>query len=95
MKDIRIIVSSKHLANQLNELNTDEIYRVDVDGDNCIAISTATQSVDIHCVVDSIDKRLYPEGRRWDWLRKLVNQVDEQPIILEISEVSLKVYFVY
>jgi predicted GTPase len=94
---MKIIVSSKYLASELNKLLADENERVDqVDiCSNELIIYTQYKSA-ILSLVDTNGTGNFKQGdRRWDWIKELVNQVDEQPIVLDIYENVVNVIFQY
>lgn len=39
--------------------------------------------------------KMCQDNRRWDWLKKLVNQVEDQPLVLDLSDYSLEAIFQY
>jgi hypothetical protein len=93
---MKIIVSSKSLAACLNKLDleSNHIERIVANGDELTFINRL-QSEDLSCVISFFQPMLRQIDTRWDWVKKLVNQVDEQPIVLNISENDVQVIFTY
>jgi hypothetical protein len=97
---MEFIVSSKNLATVLS--------RIDFENDNVNSVSydLLTSTLTIKTNLTSVDMKvtmldrpiitvMNQSNRRWDWLRKLCMSVEEQPIIIRISEMTLKITFEY
>lgn len=91
-----VLTSSKKLANRLNELDLDffPVERIVVCDSN-LSICSNNMSVDVFSVIltkfDGEELEINQINRRWDGIKKLVNQIDEQPMILKIFEGSVEV----
>ena len=93
---MKIIVSSKQLAVKLNEFDfeNDSIQAVRAEKSN-LYLDSQKKTVEIWCEITEFRARVVQEGVRWDWLKNLVNKVDEQPVVLEITKDCVKVIFHY
>jgi uncharacterized protein (UPF0218 family) len=94
---MKILVSSKHLAAKLNEIdfNNDKVMSI---GDNVTEVIIKTINRDIELYAEILIFSANPidqQERRWDWIKELVNKVDEQPICLDIKEKFVNVIFQY
>ena len=99
---MKILVSSKALANKLSRIDfaNDSVFNVVLNPvgntTSCeLSINTNTQSIKI--VVESIkfQAAVNQEHRNWKWVMKLLSSVEEQPVVLEISEHVVNVIFQY
>ena len=93
---MRILISSKQLATELNKINFEEedVFQVRGEGSDLI-ICTNKQNIEIQCEILEFEPRILQEDRRWDWVKNLVNAIDEQPIVLDIHENAINVIFHY
>ena len=93
---MKILISSKKLATGLKDIDFSSEAVFQVRGESSkIIISTEKQSVEIDCDILQFNPRIRQVGRRWDWVRNLVNSVEEQPLTLEIKESVVNVIFQY
>jgi hypothetical protein len=94
---MKIVVSSKSLAICLNKLNLETEYVLSVTlKDKILRFNTLKHSVEIYVEPNTSEPTyIRQENRRWDWVKKLVNQVNDQPISVEISESSVNLIFQY
>jgi len=103
---MKILVSSKALANKLSEIdfNNDDVYNVVLNPDKRVAgvfgtcemsINTKTQSVKIMIEAIVFKAAVVQENRRWDCIKDLVSMVADQPIVLHITENCTNVIFQY
>jgi len=58
-----------------------------------INVDVITDNLNVDVITDK--DYIMQEHRRWDWVRDLLNKVDEQPIVLEISQYFINVIFQY
>lgn len=95
---MRLIASSKTLANQLAKIDfeKDNVNSVSIEG-NTLWIHAQNHSVELFVEKSNIffKSPLQQTGRRWDWVKQLVSSVEEQPIVLEIHENVVNVIFQY
>lgn len=102
-KIMKFIISSKYLANTLSNIdfsddNVETIILHTHSKTNILTIQTRKTSLEI--VVNMVlekpfFKTIRQNSRRWDWLKMLVTQVAEQPIVIEVTENSLDITFQY
>lgn len=102
---MKILISSKYLAAELNKLGVNDFYihRVSLHGSELKLITLVyddegypqTNSITLIVHNASESGTIIQDNRQWSWVRKLVNQVDEQPLILEITEHAVNVIFQY
>ena len=94
---MKILISSKQLAHELNKID----FRIEnvigiIEESKGIVLSTERQNIETSCIILTEGMKIIKQyKRRWDWIKKLVNQVDEQPVTLEISEGIINVIFQY
>ena len=94
---MKVLISSKQLAHELNKIDfsIENVIGI-IEESKGIVLSTARQNIGISCEVLIKGMKIMRQGDiRWDWIKKLVNKVDEQPITLEISENTVNVIFQY
>lgn len=72
----------------------ENVEHVKYEDDNLV-ISTNKQIIKIICGCLNYHVTIKQENRRWDWVKKLVTRVEEQPIVLEIYEGCVSVIFQY
>lgn len=92
---MKIIVSSKHLQEQLS--------KIDFDSENINRIAFVKGGFNFStmkqdgCVIGEIQYNYASEMRqhqnRWDLILKLVSQIEDQPITLDIHEFKVEVTF--
>ena len=93
--NMKILISSKHLASQLNKIDFDLDCVVQVGGIKNFEINTNKQTIKIPCEILIPSIYIKQDNRRWDWVKSLLNKVDEQPIVLQITENIVNVIFQY
>ncbi len=95
---MKILVSSKHLYEKLSEIDfySDKVVSASV-SERVFTITTSTKQIYLHSepIAFVRDKYIRQESRRWDFVKKLVDSVGEQPIVLEIYEGVTNVIFQY
>lgn len=94
------IVSSKYLAKVLSRIDfdNDNVHSVSYDlSSSTLTIKTNLTYIDLKVtMIDTpIIVMMNQRNRRWDWLRKLCMSVEEQPIVIRITEMTLKITFEY
>jgi hypothetical protein len=92
---MKILISSKELASNLNKIHfgKDRVKAVGAIANHFI-IKTQEKTFDIllNNVIET--GKMTDQSRcRWDWIRDLVNKVSEQPIVLEITKNRVDVIF--
>lgn len=95
---IKILISAKYLAKKLNDIDfeTEYVTEVALGSKQNLIIKTTKKILDIPVeVLEFSAFGLRQENRRWDWVKKLVSQVDEQPIVLQITEGMAEIKFQY
>ena len=93
---MKIIISSKTLANLLNKIDfeNENVLQVRGEGSNFI-INTNKQTLELWVEMIKFEPRLKQENARWDWVKNLVNQIDDQPIVIGLSENSVQIIITY
>lgn len=95
---MKAIISSRYLASKLNEIDFTAKWIKDLysENDKTIVLHFNTdENITLMCEVGIRWPHMNQENVRWDWVKKLVNQVDEQPIILNINESRIEIIFQY
>lgn len=97
---MEFIVSSKYLAKVLSRIDFDDDVVNNMSYDATTEVLTLTTiHKKVEFQVTMLDKPLITElkqgNRRWDWLRKLCMSVEEQPIVIRASEMTLNITFQY
>ena len=95
--NMKIIVSSKQLAADLSliDFDNDHVVEVGADENELIIDTQEGTTVRIGCEMSQRTMIIKQENRRWDWVKRLVENVEEQPIVLDISENIINVIFQY
>jgi len=93
---MKILLSSKLLASKLKEIDFEKerIERV-VLNDGELTLIAQTTSVKFHVHILEFKSSVRQDSVMWDWVRSLVDSVDDQPIVLQIFENSVNVIFQY
>jgi hypothetical protein len=92
---MKIIVSSKSLAECLNKIDFENGW-VDHISTMVDAIVFNPQAVVLPVVIASDKKDTIPQMESsWVSVKKLVNQISEQPIVVDILKNSVEVIFKY
>ena len=97
---IKTIISSKVLANELSRIdfNQNHINRVmtSIMHPDFIILETNTNDlIMIYCEVEKENKEIDQQDRRWDWIYDVCSQIDEQPIVLDITENKVEIKLQY
>lgn len=93
---MKILVSSKLLASKLNEIDFDKDSMQAIrGGQGCVIFVSCNKNVEMGCSILDFHARIVQENTRWDHIKKLVNNVSEQPIILNIRRNAVNVTFQY
>lgn len=94
---MKVVVSSKALFNALSRLDLDSetVYNVVLDND-VLSINTYSKTAKL-AAGTVVFQAAVPEQSsvRWDWVKRLVGAVDEQPITLNIFPKGINVTFQY
>jgi len=93
---MKILLSSKVLATKLKEIDFEKesVERVSLNNGDLIII-TQNSSVTINVHVLEFKASIKQGCSRWDWVKQLTNQVDEQPIVLQMFENVVNIIFQY
>ena len=93
---MKVLISSKHLASELNKIDflEDNVNGIKSDNDG-IYIMTNNQTFKIHCEILQDEFMRNQDNVNWGWIKLLVNKVDEQPMILDIRNQRVDVIFQY
>lgn len=100
---MKFIISSKHLANTLSSIdflndNIENIIFCEYQSVNILTVQTRKTSIEINLnmvVQRPFIKKIRQNSRRWDWLNKLVTSVEDQPILITVTEDKLDITFQY
>jgi len=93
---MKIIVSTKQLAAKLNEFDFENDLIQAVRGENSnLYLDSQQKTVEIWCEIIQFKARVEQGGARWDWLRDLMNNVDEQPVMVIFTNNHIQVIFNY
>ena len=92
---MKVVISSKSLYEELKKIDFDNesVESVKFIEDNMIIFTQ------ISCVILWIENKekisFNQHNARWDWVKKLLSQVDEQPIVINVNENKVSVIFEY
>jgi hypothetical protein len=97
---MKVLVSSKVLAEKLKPINFDiqDVRHVGLTmhtGFVAELFLIADKSICIEVHVIEYGEAVKQTSRRWDWVRELVSSVQDQPIVLHITEHCVNVIFQY
>jgi hypothetical protein len=93
---MKIVISSKQLANDLNKINFKKEYVLEVRSlKGLLVIYTNKQKIKISCEISDPKIIIKQDENRWDWLKLLVNSINEQPIVLELNDYILNIIINY
>jgi len=93
---MKILVSSKTLSIKLSEFNFESDYITAIRGESgYICLDSTKKTIEVMCEILKFSPRIKQENRRWDWVKQLVSNVDEQPIVLDITENAVIIIFQY
>ncbi len=95
---MRLLINSYYLHTQLRQIKFfegEEVQSISLDGD-ILNLTTHDRTVEIVVhVVNRGEKTKFDHSKcHWADVRKLTNQVSEQPIVLELNEI-INVIFQY
>jgi len=94
---MKIILSAKYLAQQLSKFNFDleDIHTAQYK-DNLLYLVNRTKTIEINCEILVGDESIIGQhGARWDAVKNLVNQIDEQPIIIHLRNDNCEIILQY
>lgn len=93
---MKIVINSKFLADKLNDVDIEKnpSYSI-VPLPKGVSISFGDEQKIIPCerMTGNINDYLSQENANWDWIKKIVNQVDSQPCVLNIKHNSVSIEF--
>ncbi len=96
---MKILVSAEALRRALKNLNLERETVTDVlFKGNRMTILANTHSVELHFTwvgVEGWQDRIPQNGRPWDRIKKLINLVENQPVVLEINDYITNITFQY
>jgi len=99
---MKILVSSKALANKLSRIDfdNDSVYNLVLNPigntTSCeLSINTIKQSIKIMVESVKFQAAVNQEHRNWDWIKQTLMAVNDQPVVLEITENCVSVIFQY
>ena len=90
---MKVIVSSKALANGLNEVDFEINYMECLQYDNgYLYLFVDDITISVSCQATFNRSKIYNQiDVRWNSIKDLINQIEEQPITLNISESKLSI----
>lgn len=93
---MKILISSKTLAEELKKIDfeSETVMQVRGEGSKFI-INTNKKTIEIWCDIIFFEPIVKQENRRWDWVKHLLSQVEEQPIVLNIQQDFINIIFQY
>lgn len=92
---MKAIMSSRELSLKLDKIDFDEDRVIKVSSnEGQLNILTSKSNITILCEV-SENKSIDQENNRWDWLKRLVYQIEEQPIVLDLDNNKLNIIISY
>lgn len=103
----KLVCSSKALYNKLNKIysqNGQDVDEVSLDKESISFISNNVNLASLYIIPYIVDENnkfvstpiaISQFHRRWDWVYKLVKAIEDQPLVVEISELSVKITFNY
>lgn len=94
---MRFICSSKSLGNKLKAFfhNDSRVETISYHNKTLTIVGPKEFfNLDVEGKPWEIDA-LNQSGRRWDWVRDTLLQVDDQPVVLDVSEKIINVIFQY
>lgn len=94
---MKIVISSEALATKLNDIDFDissiECLQYE---NNHLTLYVNDTTISIGCAASFDRSKIYNQDCvRWEFIKTLMNQVDEQPVVLDISEANISVIFNY
>lgn len=94
--ELKFICSSKHLYRKLAEVDLDAepIERFSA-SEGEVTLITKSRSIKIGATITKFKAAMKMDYGRWDWVKKLMMQCDEQPIVLTIHENGIRISFDY
>lgn len=93
---MKLLISSKQLASGLNKIDFCNEFVLQVRGEKGLLIlCTDKRNIEMHCEILNFAPIVKQYDVRWDWMRDFVNQIDEQPIVIEIDEKQIKAIIQY
>ena len=80
---MKILVSSTRLFDVLSEFDfkSDSIKQVRAEN-GCIYLDSNTKTINLYCDIFNFKARVDQNGRRWDWIKKIVSKMEDQPIVV-------------
>ena len=92
---MQFIVSSLHLARQLEKINFKDDYVLAVESrGNTLILQTEGKTIEVDgSLHQAPDEQLKQDYARWDYVLDLVKNVNEQPVVLEIHLAFIRVIF--
>lgn len=99
---MKLLVSSETLYKALSEFAfyeaPDYVSVLGIDENNNAVLNftdgLTCSSADV-VFIEGKPQEISAENHRWDWVQSLMKKADEQPVILEITQKSVKVIFEY
>lgn len=98
---MKILVSSKYLATELNKIDQRimlaELHVINrEDPSECnLLLHYESGRIALRVAVLAHTTEMDQSNCRWDWVRDLMNAIEEQPVSLDITENKVKVTFEY
>lgn len=86
---MKIIVNSRFFGKTIKKFFTainDEVVDQVFIRNNSLVIQRENYETVIECEFKSDNQIVHQKKARWDWLIKTLNQIDEQPVVLEFHE---------
>lgn len=93
---MKIVISSKHLSLQLKliDFDKDSIESIHIKRE-AIWLRSEHKSIELRGKCYFRQEKIVQEDSRWDWVKKLVDEVEEQPIVLDVRKNKVSVIFDY
>lgn len=97
---MKILINSKLLAEKLALIDFKNEHvlqvRLETGRNSKLFIDTSKKIIELWVEAQiTTETTIVQVNRRWDWVRRLVNETESQPIVLDITERNVNVIFSY
>lgn len=96
---MKIIVSTKNLKTTFDLLKSDRVDYIETYSNKIIlhaSDSSGNRCVEFNCVIldDIREKKTFKQSNvRWDWVQRMLNRVEECPVVIDINDNKLRMIF--
>jgi hypothetical protein len=98
MENGRILISTKLLAQELNRIDFNKgvfVTKILMNDDHIFIETSEKKRISINVEIIRYAGEIIQHNARWDWVKRQMNKVDEQPVSLSLRKNRVTIIYDY